>query len=112
MLREIQYNLAKVFNFPIEPEKDVHVRNMLVEIKRQGGFRFQVKRNKDGWVAECENVKGIITGGSDPNATQAEIDSQIKDAIFTAFDIPPYLCKDQLIRNVEKPVEELVYARR
>lgn len=111
MLRQIQYNLAKLFNFPFETKRDSRVQSMLVEIQRRGGLKFRIEKNKEGWIAKCENLKGIITGGTNPNPTQTEIDAQIKDAIFTAFGIPPYLCKDDLIRNAEGPVKELVYAR-
>lgn len=112
MWRHIQYNLAKLFNFPIKPESDRRVQNLLAEIERQGNLHFKIESHKNGWTAECENIKGIITGGANPNPTQEEIDSQIKDAIFTAFGVPAYLSNDSLIRNVEKPAKELVYARR
>lgn len=112
MWRRIQYNLAKLFNFPIKPESDHRIRNLQVALEQHGGFHFKIERHKDGWTAECEDVKGIITGGTNPNPTQEEVDSQIKDAIFTAFGVPAYLSKDSLIRNVEKPAKELVYARR
>lgn len=112
MWRQLQYNLAKLLNFPIKPESDVRVRNMLVALEQQGSFHFKIERHKNGWTAECENVKGIVTGGTNPDPAQEEIDAQIKDAIFTAFGVPAYLCKDNLIRNTEKPATELVYARR
>lgn len=109
MLRQIQYNLAKLLNFPIKPETDLRVRNMALEIKRRGGLRFTIKKNEEGWIAECEEIKGIITGGTNPYPTSEEIESQLKDAVFTAFGIPPYLCKDNLIHNVKDIVKELVY---
>src|SRR3989344_4847966 len=102
MWRHIQYNLAKLLNFPIKPEGDPHVRNLLAEIKRQGKFYFKIEFHKDGWTAECENVKGIITGGTNPKPTQDEIDAKIKDAVFAAFGVPPYLCRDNLIYPVGK----------
>lgn len=109
MLRQIQYNLARLLSFPIKPGMDLRVQNMAREIKRRGGLRFTIKQNKEGWIAECENIKGIVTGGTNPNQTPEEINLQIKDAIFSSFGIPPYLCKDNLIRNTEETVKELVY---
>jgi predicted RNase H-like HicB family nuclease len=109
MLKQIQYNLAKLLRFPINPEMDMRVQNMILEIKRRGKLRFTIQKNEEGWIAECEEIKGIITGGTNPHPTQEEVESQIKDAVFTAFGIPPYLCKDALLRNVEESVKELVY---
>lgn len=110
MLRQLQYNFSKLFNFP-NAEKDERVQNMLIQIQKRGGLKFNIKiNNGEGWVAECENLKGIITGGTNNNPTKAEIDNMIKDAIFTAFEIPPYLCKDNLIKDVKERVKEIVYA--
>ncbi len=114
MFRKTQYNLAKLFNFPIEAERNYRVQGMRNEIQKMGGsLRFKVQKNSEGWIAECENLKGIITGGTDSKTTDEEINSQIKDAIFTAFGIPPYLSKDSLLKNTGEPVvveEERVFA--
>ncbi len=114
MFRKTQYNLAKFFNFPIEAERNYRVQTMHNEIRRMGGsLRFKIQKNSEGWTAECENFKGIITGGTDPKATDEDINSQIKDAIFTAFGIPPYLSKDSLVKNTGEQViveEERVFA--
>ena len=112
MLRKTQYNLAKFFNFPIEAERNYRVKTMQNDIRRMGGLKFKIEKNNEGWIAECKNFKGIITGGINPKVTDEEINSQIKDAIFTTFGIPSYLSKDSLIRNTEEPivVEERVFA--
>ena len=110
MFRKLQYSIAKLFNFPFK--NDYRVQKMNIEIGKRDGLRFKITKDKEGWSAECENLKGIITGGTNLNPTRSEVDSKIKDAIFTAFGIPPYLCKDNLIRNVEEPLKELVYVRR
>ena len=75
--------------------------------------KFKNQKNNEGWIAECDNPKGIITGGTNPKVTDEEINSQIKDAIFTAFGIPPYLSKDSLLRKTGEPIvieEERVFA--
>ena len=113
MLRKTQYNLAKLFNFPINVERNYRVQSMQKEIHKMGGLKFKIQKNSEGWIAECENFKGIITGGVNPKATDEEMNSQIKDAIFTAFGIPPYLSKDNLITKTGDPVvveEERVFA--
>lgn len=113
MFRKIQYNLAKLLNFPIKPENDSRVRAMKTEIEKVGGkLNFIVQRYEDGWTAECNEIKGIITGGTERNPTYQEINDAIRDAIFTAFCIPPYLCKDELIKSVRELAREeiLVFA--
>lgn len=108
MLRKLQYNLAKMLNFPINPETDRRVQNMKKAIERVGGhLNFSVKRHHNGWTAECQEMNGIITGGNTANPTDQEINDEIRDAIFSAFGVPPYLCKDELLRDMrEIPIVE------
>ncbi|MCF7835618.1 MAG: hypothetical protein K9M15_00650 [Candidatus Marinimicrobia bacterium] len=111
MLNSIQYNLAKYFGFPFDPYKDQKVLNMLSEIDRHGGaLSFDIHLNQEGWTAECKSIPGIITCGQSLNPEMSEIDSAVKDAIFSAFDIPPYLCKENLIKNTKEPATKLIYA--
>lgn len=51
-------------------------------------------------MAESVNIKGIITGGS----SKQEIPKQIRDAIFTFFEVPVYLCSDEILRSSNEPV--------
>ena len=109
MFRKIQYNLAKLLNFPIKPEENYRVQNMKQAIEQVGGkLNFTVQRHGDGWLAECMEIKGIITGGNNANPTDEEINNNIRDAVFSTFGIPPYLCKDELIRNVREAAREEV----
>ena len=111
MLRKLQYNLAKLFHFPLDPKSDRRVRVMKDEIDKVGGrLNFVVHRHEDGWTAECKEIKGIVTGDTEPNPTDQEINDLIRDAIFTAFCIPPYLCQDELIKNVREHAREEVLA--
>lgn len=103
MFRRIQYNIAKFLNFPINPGNDRRVQAMKAEIERLGGkLNFTVRIYEDGWLAQCKEVTGIITGGPDVNPTDAEINDSIRDAVFSTFGIPPYLCKDELLRNTRE----------
>ena len=51
-------------------------------------FRFQ--RSEEGWTAQCREVKGIITGNTNPNPSQEEIISHIRDAVRAAFNFPAH----------------------
>jgi hypothetical protein len=60
---------------------------VLVEINKIGSLTFDITSTRDGWVAQCKEVAGIITGGTNPNPTASEIETQIRDAIYAAFDV-------------------------
>ncbi|MBI4136276.1 MAG: hypothetical protein HY481_01880 [Candidatus Vogelbacteria bacterium] len=83
---------------------------MQEEIRRIGGaIKFRIDHHPDGsWSAESVNVDGIITGSDDVKETN----SIIKDAIFTYYQIPPYLCNDKLLKsdNEAVTVTQQVYA--
>ena len=41
------------------------------EIQERGGlFHFNTEHTKEGWSAQCLEIKGIITGGINPNPSQ------------------------------------------
>lgn len=98
-MRQIQYFIAKILGFPKDPRSDARVLNMSNEIDRRGGLKFILKVNSDGWIAECQNLDGIVTGGNELKPSILDIDKKIKDAIFSAFGIPPYLCDETIIKS-------------
>ncbi|GEM_PF-1689231 len=98
-MRLIQHSLAKMFGFPIDPRKNERVLNMAKKIETLGGLQFQIRVGKQGWIAECKNLDGILTGGNSDSPSINEIDKNIKDAIFSAFGIPAYLCDERMIMS-------------
>lgn len=86
MDKRIRYTPASLFgnNPDISLEERVRVTQ---EIEKIGGITFSVQKNAEGWVAQCREVKGIITGNTNPHPTSIEIESQIRDAIFAAFNV-------------------------
>lgn len=60
------------------------------------------------FLAKSTNLdKGqIITSG----ANLIELDKNIKDAIYTAFNVPAYYCDYSKINNMNEPARELKYA--
>jgi len=109
MWKQLQYNLSRIFILPfIDIEKDPRIQKMKSGFERAGGMLvFAIKIYDNEWIAECKQPKGIITGGKG-SPTQGEVDNKVKDAIFTAFGIPPYLCKDSLIRNRLEPEKKTI----
>ena len=81
---------------------DERIQAMKRGIQRLGGqVEFKIEQYPDGsWTAESVNLDGIITGGKDVK----KISSTIRDAVFTYFGIPPYLCNDLLLRADNEPV--------
>jgi len=59
-------------------------------------LHFTIQKDGDGWVAKCNEFEGIITGGLNPNPDSFEVESQIRDAIYTAFDIKTKLPPERL----------------
>lgn len=86
MGKRIRYTAASLFgnNPDVSLEERVRVAQEIEEI---GGLTFSVTKDAEGWVAQCREVKGIITGNTNPTPTAVEIESQIRDALFAAFNV-------------------------
>lgn len=111
-MRKYIYNIANLIRragFDLHEKNDARVIKMQQEISRIGKIEFKIEQYPDGsWVAESTNIDGIITGGKN----SSNISATIKDAIFTYFEIPPYLCTDALLKADNEPVilTQRVYA--
>jgi hypothetical protein len=58
------------------------------EIQKPGSvLHFTIRRDTDGWSAQCSEVPGIIAGSRSINLDGSEIETQIRDAIHTAFHV-------------------------
>ncbi|MEA2065010.1 MAG: hypothetical protein U9O66_01795 [Patescibacteria group bacterium] len=73
---------------------------------------FEIKEHNDEtgkyFLAKSMNLNNgqIITSGKN----LVELDKNIKDAIYSAFDVPAYYCDYSKIRNINEPIKELKYA--
>jgi len=104
-------DLLRKFGLDFDSGKHPAVLEMQRCTHQLQAIHFKVEAYPDGsWVAESVNVDGIITGGKDIK----EINSVLKDAIFTYFGVPPYLCNDKLLMASNEPVhlEQRVWAVR
>lgn len=102
-------NLIRKMGIDFHENSNPLVIAMKREIDKLGKIEFKIEQYPDGsWTAESTNMDGIITGGTN---TQ-DISATIKDAVFTYFEIPPYLCVDSLLRRDNEPVtmRQNVYA--
>jgi len=104
MLNKLVYKLAQAarkVGIDFHEQNDARVQAMRKEIGKLGGIQFNIEVDKDGnWAAESTNIDGIITGGYHFQ----DAATQMKDAIFTYFGIPPHLCNDALIKSEGEPV--------
>ena len=58
------------------------------EIERVGGLTFsKIEKDETGWSAECKEIPSIIAGNRNPSPTDAEIESEIRQAILAAFNV-------------------------
>ncbi len=105
LLNKTIYLVAKQlrqWGYNFNEANDEQVQAMKREIQHlDGKIEFKIEQYPDGsWTAESVNLDGIITGGADTK----EITTTIKDAVFTYFGIPPYLCNDTALRTDNEPV--------
>ena len=70
----------------------IAVNNMVEELSSwKKPLHFKLKKHADGWMAQCKEIKGIITGNTNPNPSEKEIVSRIREAILAAFSINTYI---------------------
>ncbi|MFH1565296.1 MAG: hypothetical protein ABIC82_05655 [bacterium] len=68
--------------------------NELIDVLNRGGIQFEISKHDDEsgkyFMAKSVNLPGkhIITAGK----TLAELDANIRDAIFSGFQVPIYYC--------------------
>jgi len=86
----------------LNEEANSSVSEMLETINHldNRAIQFSIEQYPDGsWSAESTNIDGIMTG----SLNSREIPELIKDAIFTYFEIPSQLCRDDLLRSDNEP---------
>lgn len=86
----IKFQLAmasKLFGKELTEREGVAAAELLAALQHFDGFTFEIEKDEEGWSAQCVDIPEIITSDTNPNATNEEIDSNIKDAIFTAFGL-------------------------
>jgi hypothetical protein len=69
----------------VSPEEKARVINELEQIGSM--LTFKIHKTEDGWTAQCDQVSGIIAGGTNINPANSEIESQIRESIFAAFNV-------------------------
>lgn len=94
-------HLLRKVGVDFHEDQNPAVVEMLRMIHELGSINFKIEFYPDGsWTAESTNIDGIITGSSDAK----EMKGMIKDAVFTYFSIPSYLCNVNLLRGNNEPV--------
>lgn len=48
---------------------------------------FKLSKDENGWMAQCNEIEGIIAGGTNTEPTDSEIKSQIRESIYSAFSV-------------------------
>ena len=75
-------------------------------------LHFRLEQSREGWLAQCEEIKGIITGGTNANPSQEEIVAHIRDAVRAALNLPARSSLSRLpIRSVFTVGGSKSYAR-
>ena len=47
----------------------------------------KINKSSEGWFSQCNEIKGIIAEGTNQNPTLEEIESEIRQAILSAFNV-------------------------
>jgi hypothetical protein len=93
-------NTGMILDGTHQPDNFEDVERMTSEIKKVGGMlNFIIEQSEEGWTAECNEIPGIITGGSNPTPTNFEIEGQIRDAVYTAFHVRTHFPALQHLRT-------------
>lgn len=109
MMKQIQYTIAKYLGFPMFFASKSDIQKLISMAKDIGdvGLEFEITHNQRGWVAQCIQNRCISTGGIESDPTSEEISDAVKDAIFTAYDIPAYLCNPNLLLNESEMIQTI-----
>jgi len=92
---------ASFFNSNDKPER-ASVERMAEQIsKLDDVMHFTILKTEDGWSAQCDEFPGIITGGSNPDPSQEEVEKQIRDSIHVAFDISYATLGNKVLKETE-----------
>ncbi len=79
-------NFANLFGN--NPNISLEERDRVVAaIEQIGGLTFKVSKHEAGWTAQCNEVSSILAGSTNPRPTIQEIEMEIRDAIFAAFNV-------------------------
>lgn len=82
------YKWGQFFQKGIAVENLDGTQRMKEQIDKIGGtLHFTIEKVQDGWTAQCDEIMGIVTGGTNSNPTDQEIEDQIREAIYAAFHV-------------------------
>ena len=74
--------------FGNNPNISVKERERVVsELQKLGSLTFSIHIHADGWMATCAEINGLIAGNTNPTPSQLEIESEIREAVYTAFNV-------------------------
>jgi len=74
--------------FGNNPDISLDERTRVIrELEKIGSLTFKIQSDEEGWTAQCDEIPSIVTGNTNPSPTQNEIESQVRDAIFAAFNV-------------------------
>jgi len=60
---------------------------VIAELRKIGSLTFSIDVSGDGWIAQCKEIDGLIAANTNPTPSNMEIESQIREAVYTAFNV-------------------------
>lgn len=101
-MKNLKYTSAPYFKNGSAPADTKALVKMTERIKKLGQLSFVITTDAEGWTAQCNEVEAITTGGKNQKPTDYEIESQIRDAIHTAFHVPVKNSSAKLKRTISE----------
>lgn len=65
---------------------------------------FSIKKDKDGWFAQCKEYSGIMTGGKSKSPSDKKIIENLLIATKTAFHTPIRRIENEVAREFGKEI--------
>jgi len=82
---ENNYKYASLFGGEAVAESEK--ARVIEEVRKIGSLTFVIQKDEEGWSAQCQEMPALIAGNTNSNPTDIEIHSEIRSAIFAAFDV-------------------------
>ncbi len=101
--KTMKYLLGKLFGKNQEVKNFRALQAMKEEVAKvseDGLLHFTIRTHENGWTAQCNEIEGIMTGGTSEKPSGDEIESNIREAIHAAFNIDSSV-PENTIKNSE-----------
>lgn len=74
--------------FGNNPDISIEEKDRVIkELQKIGSLTFIIETHEEGWLATCKEIAGLIASGTNTKPSQSEIESEIREAVYAAFNV-------------------------